>query len=291
MVLQFIANGLVIGSVYAVVALGFSLIYHTTRVFHIAHGAIYTASAYLLYLLFVTLEVPLPLSILFALIGVVSLGILVEKAVYAPILTERQSPLISFISSLGVFIVIVNLIALLFGNETKILLPGVEPTISLGSVILARIQIIQALTSILAVGSVFFFIRKNKLGHLIRALADNHQLLSVLGVKVSRVRRIVIGLGSGLAGLAGFLVALDVGIDPYIGMEVLLIAAVATIIGGIGNYGGTILGAVLLGVVQNLVVWQASARWQSAATFLILLLILVVRPQGLFSRKIRVEEI
>lgn len=291
MALQFLINGLIVGSVYALVALGFSLIYHTTRVFHIAHGAIYTGGVYLLYLFYVRLGIPFFFSGLLALICTVGLGILIERVVYEPVLTTRSNPLISFISSLGAYIVVVNLIALLFGNETKILQPGIEPTVSFGSVILTRIQIIQFLISLLLIGLTFLLLKRSRLGYIIRALADNQQLISVLGVKVTKVRSLVMGLGSGLAGVAAILVGLDVGIDPYVGMEILLAAAVATIMGGVGRYGGAILGAVLLGVMQNLVVWQTSARWQSAVTFLILLLVLVFRPQGLLSRKIRVEEI
>ena len=291
MALQFIINGLIVGSVYALVALGFSLIYHTTNVFHIAHGAIYTAGAYLLYLFYFLFGIPFIVSLLLALICTVGLGILIDGIVYHPILKSRPNPLIAFISSLGVYIILVNLIALLFGNETKILLPGVEPTFSFASLIVTRIQVIQLLVSLLLIGGVFLLLWKSKLGYIIRGLADNQELMSILGLKVDTVRRAVVGLGSALAGLAAVLVALDIGIAPYAGMEILLIAAVATIIGGVGSYHGAVLGAVVLGVVQNLVVWQASARWQSAVTFLILLLVLLIKPQGLLSRQRRVEEI
>lgn len=291
MALQFIINGLIIGSVYALVALGFSLIYHTTRVFHLAHGAIFTSSAYLVYLFYTRLGAPLSLSILLSLVCTVSLGFFIEKVIYEPVLTERFNQSVSFISSLGTYIVIVNVIALLAGNETKILLPGSKPTLPLGPVILTRIQIEQLLISLLVIGLVFLFLTKSKFGYIIRALADNSQLISILGVKVGKVRSSVVGLGSGLAGIAAILVTLDTGMDPYIGLEFILVAAVATIIGGIGRYGGTILGAALLGVMQQIVIWLISAQWQSAITFLVLLSMLFFRPQGLLSPRMRVEEL
>ena len=291
MAFQFILNGLIVGSLYALVALGFSLIYHTTHVFHIAHGAIYTAGAYLLYLFYSLLGLPFFPSLALALLCTVGLGILVDRWVYAPVLKTRPNPLIAFISSLGVYIIVVNLIALLFGNDTKILMPSVEPTFSFASLIVTRVQMVQLLISLLVIVGVFLLLWTSKLGYIIRGLADNQELMSILGLKVNTVRCAVVGLGSGLAGLAAILVALDVGIDPYVGMEILLVAAVATIIGGVGSYHGATLGAVLLGIVQNLVIWQTSARWQSAVTFLILLLVLLLKPQGLLSGKTRVEEI
>jgi branched-chain amino acid transport system permease protein len=290
MLTQFLINGLVIGAVYALVALGFGIIYHTTRIFHIAHGAVFTATAYLLYLFYGVLSLPLALSVLSGLLGAMLLGFIVQRYVYDPVMDKRQNPLILFISSLGVYIVVINLIALLFGNETKILFAGVEPTVTFGSIILTRMQIIQFIGGLLTVSAVLIFLKKNRIGHFIQALADNHVLLSLLGIKVRRVRQLVITLGSALAGLAAMLLVLDVGMDPYIGMDMLLTAAVATIVGGVGNYSGTVLGAGFLGLVQSLVVWQTSARWQPMVTFIILLLVLFVRPRGLFSHKIRVEE-
>jgi len=135
-----------------------------------------------------------------------------------------------------------------------------------------------------------FILRTTKLGRLIRALSDNPILVTVLGADVRRLRIWIFGLGSLLAGVASCLTALDVGMDPHIGMSAFLMAAVSMIVGGIGNFEGAALGAFLLGIVQSLLVWKISARWTEALAFLILVLFLLFRPEGLVGKRRRLEE-
>ena len=110
------------------------------------------------------------------------------------------------------------------------------------------------------------------------------------GTNPNKVRNIVFGLGSALAAVAAMLVAFDVGIDPHIGLDALLVAAVAVIIGGVGIFEGAALGAFIIGVAQSLAVWKVSARWEQAITFLLLILFLVFRPQGILGKRRRIEE-
>jgi len=134
-------------------------------------------------------------------------------------------------------------------------------------------------------------LRYSKYGQSIRALTDNSQLAEVLGFEVGKIRLCIFAYGSILAGTGAILSALDVGIDPHVGMAMVLIAAVSVIFAGVGAFIGAALAGVFIGIVQNLVVWQISARWQSAVTFIILLFILIFRPQGIFTRKKRIEEL
>lgn len=296
MFIQILVNGLITGLLYALVALGFNLIYRSTQVFHIAHGAIYTAAAYFFFLWisqFSGTELSLwllLLGIVFALLGTSLLTIIFEKIVYYPLFTKKAPTLVTFISSLGVYIVVVNLIALFFGNETKILNPSIEPSLTFGDVIVTRIQIIQVAISILLIAMVFFLLKATTLGKNIRALSDNPVLASVVGLKVKRIRMMAFLIGSALAAVASLLIAYDVGMDPYVGLSAVLTAAVAFIIGGTHSYAGSVLGALMLGLTQNLVVWFYSAQWQDAVTFVVLILVLLFRQEGLFMQQIRVEE-
>jgi len=291
MVLQLLANGIVTGCVYALVALGLGLIYNTTRIFHIAHGIVYTFSAYMFYTFVRSLGLNVLPSFLLGVISAVVLGIMIEAFLYWPFFKKRASLMIVFISSLGVYIFLVNLIAMLYGNETKVLSPGVERTFHIGSMILTRIQILEILAFVLLFPLFVFVLKTTKLGKLIRALSDNPTLLTVLGADVRKLRIWIFGLGSFLAGVASCLTALDVGLDPHVGMEAFLMAAVSMIVGGIGNFEGAALGALILGIVQNMLIWKISARWTEALAFLILVLFLLFRPEGLMGRRRRLEEV
>jgi branched-chain amino acid transport system permease protein len=294
---QVVINGLVAGLLYALVALGFSVIYSGARVFHIAHGAFYTASTYL-YLAFAGLLSSLIISpatvlvgsVVLALAFVPLLGYFSERIVYRPLAEKKAPTLVTFISSLGLYIILVNIIALLFGNETKVLNPTLEPSFSFAGAIVTRIQVIQLVVALAMIVGVLVLLRQSSLGRHIRALSDNPVLLNVLGINVKKVRAQVFILGTLLAGAASLLRAFDVGVDPHVGLSAVLTAAVAVIIGGVGFHLGAVLGALLIGFSQNIVVWYASAQWQEAVTFVVLVTVLLVRRKGLFAFQLRTEE-
>jgi len=288
--LQFIAYGLCKGAVYAVVALGFGLIYTTSGVFHIAHGAVYAIAAYALYCSLVLLKVPFWGAIAFALVTAVVCGVVMEFGVYRPLAQRKASAAVSLISSLGVYIVVVNLLAMFLGNETRILRSGVEATVSLGNVILTRVQVAQIVVPALFVVVYWIFLRRSPLGRICRAVADDSVLASALGVKVQATRLVVFAVGSFLAAIGAVLIALDVGIDPNIGFPMVLVAAVACIIGGLHRFIAPALGGILLGLIQSLVVWRTSAKWENAVTFALLICFLLFRPQGLLGMRQRLEE-
>lgn len=290
MVAQLFANGLAMGSLYALSALGFGLIYNTTRVFHIAYGAVYTVSAYLLFALWTQYKIPLGIALIIASILTILLGILIDIHIYQPLLRQGSSFLIVMISSLAVYIITVNIIALIFGNEIKVLRSGVATTFSLGQVILNDIQILQIVAFAFVFFTLVLSLKWTNFGKIIRAMRDNPDLLSLMGIDLQKVRWLIFGLGSLLAGLAAMLQALDVGIDPNIGMSAVLIAAVAVIIGGVGILEAPAFGGLLLGILQSVVIWQASGRWQEAVTFALLILFLLFKPEGIFGQRRRLEE-
>lgn len=290
MLLQLLANGFVNGCLYALMALGFALIYNTTKIFHIAHGAIYTAAAYACWLLLVQLHWPTIATVAIALLVAAALGALTELVIYAPLNRRNASLLVALLSSLGLYIALVNVIALLFGNETKVLRPGIEKTYHFGAVILTRVQLAEVATAVVLLPAFVLLLKCSRWGKVIRAVRDNPTLASVLGINLRAVRLWVFASGSALAGLAAVLAALDVGVDPNVGMPALLTASVALIVGGVGTFEGPVLGAFLLGLLQSLVVWKISARWTDAITFAVLILFLLFRPTGLVGRRRRLEE-
>lgn len=291
LVLQLLVNGIVAGCGYALVALGFALIYNTTRIFHFAHGAIYMLGAYLFYSTYVLWSLPLWLAALLTVVLITATGVLVDKLVHLPLDRQDASLLIHLLSSLGLYIVIVNTVAMFYGNETKVLSPGVQTTYSAGGVILTVVQIATVVVAVVLFIGLVLLLRNTRLGGQLRAMRDDPELVAVMGINPRTLRKIVFGLGSALAAAAAMLMALDVGIHPHIGLAAVLNGAVAVIIGGIGIFEGAALGAILLGLLQSLAVWQASARWEEAVTFVVLILFLLFRPEGILGTRRRVEEV
>jgi branched-chain amino acid transport system permease protein len=290
MLSQLLANGFATGCGYAIVALGFALIYNTTRTFHFAHGAVYVVSAYLLYTFYNLWHLPLAIALVLTPAAAAALGIAIDETLYRPLVKRGSSQLIQMLSSLGLYIVLVNVVAMIYGNETKVLSPGIQATYTFGGVILTRVQLAAIVCCALLFVGIVLLLRRTRLGVTVRALRDDPGLVSAMGVNPRRVRWAVFALGSALAAVAAMLAGLDVGIDPNIGMTAILNGAVGVIIGGIGIFEGAVLGGLGIGVLQGLAIWQLSARWQDAVTFVLLIVFLLFRPQGVFGGRRRAEE-
>lgn len=290
LLLQLLANGLVRGSIYALVALGFALIYRGARDFHVAHGAVYTGAAYALYGSYVLLHLSLQASVFLALSAAVVMGLVCEVAVYAPLHKRRASSAVVIVSSLALYIIMVNCFAVFFGNETRIVFQQVSPSYPIGPIILTETQIFEFVISSLAILTSVAAMNFTHSGILVQALSDNPKLSEALGFNVRGIRLFIYFLGSLLAGIAAVLVSSDVGVQPWRGMDMLLSAAVAVIIGGVGVWSGAIVGGFFLGLVQAFAIWQLSAAWQTTVTFVLLILFLLFRPQGILGKHVRVEE-
>lgn len=287
MFLQFIVNGIIIGSIYSLVSLGFALVYNTTRIFHIAYAVLYMFCPYMILTLYSNLGLPLIISFIIAILITVLLSLLMEIIIYKPLTKKNSSHNIVMISSIGIMIIVINTIALLYGNETKILNQNISETLSFGSIIITYTQLAQFLVSIFLLAVFLIFLKFSKFGIKTRAMRDDDVLCSVFGSDIYKMRLTLFTLSAFFAAVGGGLVAYDVGMDPYVGMPMLLNAVVALIIGGIGRFEAPILGGFIIGILQSLSVWAFSARWQDAVTFTLLILFLLFRPQGLLGEKKR----
>jgi branched-chain amino acid transport system permease protein len=287
MIWQLIVNGIITGTIYGVVALGFALVYNTTRIFHIAYAAIYMIAPYFLLFFLKTSGLPMIISIILAFLGTIVIGLSTELLVYSPLVRHNSSSNVIMVSSIGVMIVIINIIALLFGNGAKIINSGISKSIAFGTILITHIQLIQFFSSLLLFAVFFTFLKFTKFGIQTRAYRDDISLSEVLGMNTLKMRRSLFILSSFFAAIGSCLIAYDVGMEPYIGMPMLLNAVVALIIGGVGRFEAPILGGLLIGILQSLVVYVTSARWQDAITFLLLIVFLLFRPQGIMGEKMR----
>lgn len=287
MFIQFIVNGLITGMVYGIIALGFALVYNTTRIFHIAYAAIYMIAPYFLLFSIQSLGLPLYAGIFLAIIGTVLIGSSVDFFVYSPLLKRNRSSNVIMVSSIGVMIIIINVVALIFGNETKIIHPGISKSITLGRILITHTQLIHFFVAFFLFVVFFMFLKFSRFGIITRAYRDDEKLASVLGTNIPATKRVLFILSSAFAAIGSCLIAYDVGMTPYIGMPMLLNAVVALIVGGVGRFEAPVLGGILIGVLQALVVYFSSARWQDAVTFSLLILFLLLRPQGILGEKMR----
>jgi branched-chain amino acid transport system permease protein len=292
--LQLIFNSLVAGVLLAVVALGFNFVFSTTKVFHLAHGAVYVCGAYSL--LFFLQRYNLGRSPLFCFIAVllalgvtVLIAVLIEVFVYQPLIRKKASQAISLISSLGVYILLTNFIALAFGNETKLQDIGLGGGLVFGSLVLMPVQLVELGTGLLLVWLIWR-LSKRPWYIKVRALWSNEEAAAVMGVNAGMLRISVMSLGAVLAAVAAVLRLYDTGIDPQAGMEITLSAVVAVIIGGNGSITGTVAAALLIAFLQAFVEYFFSAQWKEGVTFLMLIAVIMARTEGIVSFKLRVEE-
>lgn len=283
-----LALGLFRAAVYSLIAISFSLIYTTTRIFHFAHAIVFTSGAYCLYLFHGILELSLYTAIPLAIACTILLGCLIELSVYKPLRRKQTSSMIMLLASLGLYILLQNLISMLFGDDTKrIRTDLVTEGFLVFDARITFLQVVIIMTSIIVTILYLLFINETKMGKATKAVANDAELACISGISSNKVIMLSFAVGSGLAGIAGILVGLDLHLTPTMGMKSLMMGIVAMVIGGVISIPGIVCGAMLLAFAQNFGVWYIGSQWQDAIAFVILLVFLIFRPQGFFGRKTR----
>lgn len=287
MIGQFIINGLITGILYSLLAIGFALVYNTTRIFHIAAAGIYVFAAYMFWFFVAKVGLPLILAATIAILLTMLLSLLSEICVYRPLKNKKASLNVAMIASIGLMTVIVNTIAMFFGNETKVVENTILQPLTIDDIIITTPQIYQAVIGVLAIILFMVILKWTNWGLRLRALSADEVLFETLGYNTKRTRIAVFLVSGVFIAFASCLTVYDVGLDPNMGMNVLISAIVAMIIGGVGKFSTCILGGLTLGVLQSLTVYQFASNWQNAVTFLVLLILLFLRPQGIAGYKQR----
>jgi len=283
---QLLLNGIIAGSIYALIAIGFTVIYRTVKFFHFAHGIVYTAGAYFAYTLIISLHLNFALSFFLAIALAAILGVAIDRLVYYPLRQQKASNLIFLLASFGVVIFIQNLIQLIYGAQILTIRTGPikEGHHFLGAVI-TDIQILILAISIILMIFLWLFIQKTKLGKAMRAVSDDPIAANVVGINPERIILTSFAIGSALAGVAGILISFETNIEPTMGFSALLKGIIASIIGGIGSIPGAVLGGFFLGLAENLGIWKISAGWKDCIAFAILIIFLLLRPRGILGNK------
>lgn len=286
--MQVLLNGLCNGMVIALLAIAYTVVYLPTRIFFIALAGIYVGCAYLTWAM-LDKGIPVGYAVGLSVILGAVVSVLCELLNHRALEKRKASSGAHMISSLGIYMIIIQAIAIIWGNEPKVLKTGAETTYHIMGFTIAHSQIICLMAAGLTVGGFFLWLKHSSLGLLFRGLADNPTQMALLGYDTNKLRLVAFGLSGAMTGFAGILSAYDLGFDPYIGMNALLLAVIATIIGGKTNFIGPVIGGLILGILRAEVVWFYSARWQEAITFVILVVFLLLKPDGLLGKAERLE--
>jgi len=287
MIWQFIINGLITGILYSLLAIGFALVYNTTRVFHIAAAGIYVFAAYMFWFFVAKVEFAIIPASLIAIVLTMFLSLLSELCVYRPLKNKKASLNVAMIASIGLMAVIINTIAMCFGNETKVVENAILQPLTFGDIIITTPQKYQTVVGIVVLAVFMAVLKWTNWGLRLKALSADETLFETLGYNTNATRVLVFLVSGAFIALASCLTVYDVGLDPNMGMSILINAMVAMILGGVGKFSTCILGGLSLGLLQSLTVYHFASNWQNAVTFLVLLILLFLRPHGIAGYKQR----
>jgi branched-chain amino acid transport system permease protein len=283
--LQLLATGLVTGCALGVVAISFSLVYATTKIFHVAHAGIYTLGGYLAWSL-VLYGAPLLIAVLISVAACAALGALIQSQLYARLERRRATHLVVLIASLGALAVMQNIIAAVYTPDIlQFPIEWSSHMVSVGAIRLDYTQLLTIFVSLAAYAGTMLFAHGTILGKRIRAVASNPMLADITRLQPQTVYVYVIAIASALVCLPGILVPLDLGLQPYNGVTPLLTATIAMIAGGVGSITGAFVLSVAIAVVQNLSLLVIPGEWSIGVTFFIFVIFMLFRPTGLFTAR------
>ena len=283
--MQQILNGLTIGSIYALIALGYTMVYGIMKLINFAHGEIFMLGAYMSYVGMVKLKLPFLAALIFSMIVAGFVGFLIERIAYRPL--RNSSRISALITAIGISILMQNLVVKIFGADI-IALPDVNliRNFKLGNIVVRGNQIVIFTVTIVLLIVLQFIVYKTNFGRAMRAVSTDAEAASLMGIDVNKTITITFVLGSVLAAAGGTLVANYYNnITPLMGVSRGLKAFIAAVFGGIGLLNGAVLGSFVIGGIETLVAMTKYSMWREAFVYFILIIILIIKPTGLLGEK------
>lgn len=286
--ISYLINGISLGSIYALIALGYTMVYGIAKMLNFAHGDIIMVGGFSIFVAMNTLGLPPLLAVLIAVVICTLLGMVIEKVAYKPL--RQASPLAVLITAIGVSYLLQNVALLFFGANTKLFTSVVNvPAISLadGQINISGETTITIILSIIIMIVLMTFIKKSKAGQAMLAVSEDKGAAELMGINVNATITLTFAIGSALAALAGALMCSAYPtLTPYTGAMPGIKAFVAAVFGGIGSIPGAFIGGILLGIIENLSKAYISSQMADAIVFAVLILVLLVKPTGILGKKI-----
>lgn len=286
--LSYLINGISLGSIYAIIALGYTMVYGIARMLNFAHGDIIMVGGFAIFTVVSTMGLPPLLGIFVAILVCTVLGVTIERVAYRPL--RGASSLAVLITAIGVSYLLQNVALLIFGSNARqftsvVTLPNLK--LADGSLTISSVTIVTIISCIAIMVALTSFINKTKVGQAMLAVSEDNGAATLMGIDVNRTIAITFAIGSALAAIAGALLCSTYpSLTPYTGSMPGIKAFVAAVFGGIGSIPGALIGGILLGVIENLSKAYISSQLSDAIVFSVLIIVLLVRPTGILGRKI-----
>jgi len=279
-------NGMQTGSVYALVALGYSMVYGIIKLLNFAHGDIIMVGAYMTYYAIASFALPPVVAIILAITVSTLLGVTVEKVAYTPL---RSAPRLSLlITAIGVSFLLENGAQLLFGADQKSMDPLITGSVMLGQINVSYVAIVTILVSVVIMILLSFVVNKTKAGKAMRAVSEDMGAAQLMGISLNRTISMTFAIGSALAGIGSVLyLCAYTQASPTMGSMLGIKAFVAAVLGGIGSIPGAMIGGFTIGILEALVAAIGFSMWKDAAVFLVLIIVLLFKPTGFLGKKIQ----
>ena len=286
--LSYLINGISLGSVYAIIALGYTMVYGIAKMLNFAHGDIIMVGGFTAFTVISTMGGSPIIGIIAAVVVCTILGMVVERVAYRPL--RNASPLAVLITAIGVSYLLQNVALLIFGSNARQFTSVVNlPALKLagGKLSISSVTIVTILTCVVIMAGLMLFINKTKIGQAMLAVSEDRGAATLMGINVNGTIAITFAIGSALAAIAGVLLCSAYpSLTPYTGSMPGIKAFVAAVFGGIGSIPGALIGGVLLGIIENLTKAYISSQLSDAIVFSVLIIVLLVRPTGILGKKI-----
>lgn len=280
LILQLLMNGLINGSQYALLGIGFGLIFGTTGIVHFAYGPIFAASAYIIWWLAAQAGLPYLIAASLGVAVTAIIGMASYIGLYRPFLRSGAPPFVVLVSSLGLYIVVSNLLGIVFGTDAKTV--NVAYGIYfIGDTVISGVQIYEVVALLVVATALALFLRYTRNGNALRAMADNISMARIVGIDTERMSILVFGLGSAISAVPAAHILVKDGALPGMGFLAVFYAFVSVVVGGVGSIWGAALGGILIGMVESAGMWKIPSEWQSTIAFLVLFVVIMWRPTGL----------
>ena len=291
--LQNCLNGLSIGSIYALIAIGYTMVYGILRLINFAHGDIFMMAGYFMIICMTDLLIPWYISIILVIVFTVLLGVIIEKVAYKPL---RSAPRMSvMISAIGVSYFLQNFATYVFSAQPKGYpaadMGFLSKTVQFGSISTMLVTFITPILTVALVFALVFLIKKTKIGMAMRAVSKDFETARLMGIRINSVISFTFAIGCGLAAIGSVLYFIPrSSVYPLAGSLPGLKCFVAAVFGGIGSIPGALVGGFLIGICETFIKASAYSEFSDAITFVILIVVLLVRPTGLFGEKLKEKE-